>query len=136
MTTQVHCDLCKKEIPLSKSLVKEERVPLEKDGTLKEVLLTYFSCPSCGKRYVVIVDDDETLEALKAVREVLFKRLNYLRQKKPVPSKLQNRYLKLNRKLDYKRRELSKSIEGSFYQTEDGKEQLDYRYHARESMEI
>lgn len=137
MNSKLTCDICKREFQLTKECVKEENVLVESPNwdNPYPVKMTFLQCPLCGKRYIVVLDDQETLEIFSKLRECMSKRLKFLKGGKEVPKKLELKYRKVNKKLDFKRSELSKRVYGSFYQTEDGKEQLDYRYHARSSMD-
>ena len=131
------CDLCKRQFNVTKDSLREETVVLHKvlgEGieTAHEVKLTFLSCPSCGKNYPVIMDDETTLPLLAELRETLGRRMKFARKGNPIPSKLEEKYKKLNRKLDFKRHQLAEKFAESFYQLEDGTtQQLDYRYHAR-----
>ena len=59
------------------------------------------------------------------------RRMRFYGKQKPVPQKLQEKYNKLNKKLDFKRRQLAEKFNGALYQSEGDTIQLDYRYHAR-----
>ena len=133
MNTKVTCDICKKEFQLLKSYVKEQRVTLENDKRAyhKDVILTFLMCPHCGKEYPVVMDDEETLGIVGKVKELFSKRMSYVTKQKPIPDKLDQKYYAAKRKLTFKRHELAEKFSGSFYQSEDGKQQLDYRYHER-----
>ena len=126
----VKCDICHREVTLTKDLLEEKAVVLEKDGVdPHEVVLTVFTCPMCGKSYPVLMDDDETSAILNELKTVVQKQ--YKAQAKGMPPKLKTlrKQQSLKSKLNFKRQQLAKKFVGSFYQTEDGKEQLDYHYH-------
>ena len=125
------CDLCHHQFQVSRDTLKEESVTLEKDGLSHDVVLTYLYCPNCGKRYPIIMDDAETLPILRELRNCMVRRMKFYRKQKPVPQKLQEKYTKLNRKLDFKRCKLAEKFNGALYQSEGDTIQLDYRYHAR-----
>lgn len=129
----IKCDLCHREFPLTRDILKEEQVTLYQEGLEPhEVRLTYLLCPLCGKRYPVIMDDATTLPLLDKLRG-LMSRLGKQVEKgfQPNPS-LEKKRKELNRKLDFKRQKLAEKYNGSFYQLENGlMQQLDYRYHAR-----
>jgi uncharacterized protein YbaR (Trm112 family) len=127
----VLCDICRKRFQLSRNNLKEETVTLEKGGQTHEVRLTYLYCPHCGKHYPVIMDDEKTLPILNSLKEMMIRRIKFKSRGKSVPEKLEQKYNRLNQKLDFKRQELAEKFNGSFYQTEEGKERLEYRYHAR-----
>lgn len=126
------CNICRRDFLVSPENLIEEWVTLQKEGEQdKEVLLTYLCCPHCGKRYPVIMDDSETLPILQKLRECVAKRIKYTSLKKTIPQKLQDRYEKLNQKLDFKRQRLAEKFDGALYQSEGDTIQLDYRYHTR-----
>lgn len=125
------CDLCHQQFQVSRDTLKEENVTLEKDGLAHDVVLTYLYCPNCGKRYPVIMDNAETLHLLHELKDCMVRRMRFYGNQKPVPQKLQEKYTKLNRKLDFKRHKLAEKFNGALYQSEGDTIQLDYRYHAR-----
>lgn len=127
----VVCDLCQHQFQVSQDTLKEENVTLEKDGLAHDVVLTYLYCPNCGKRYPVIMDNSETLPILHELRDCMMRRMRFYRNQKPVPQKIQEKYTKLNRKLDFRRQQLAEKFNGALYQSEGDTIQLDYRYHAR-----
>ena len=129
----VKCDLCDREFRLNKDVLKEEQVTLQKEGMKPhDVTATFLTCPICGKRYPVIVDDETTLPLLEKLQKVLLKQVKQTKRGfKPSPELAKKRQ-QLNWKLDFKRQKLAEKYNESFYQLEDGTlEQLDYRYHAR-----
>ena len=125
------CDLCHHQFQVSRDTLKEENVTLEKDSLAHDVVLTYLCCPSCGKRYPVVMDNAETLSLLRELKDCMVRRMKFYGKQKPVPQKLQEKYTKLNRKLDFKRHKLAEKFNGALYQFEGDTIQLDYRYHAR-----
>lgn len=129
----IKCDLCDREFRLTKDVLKEEQVTLQKeDMKPHEVTLTSLTCPFCGKRYPVIVDDETTLPLLKKLQTVLGKQVKQAKKGYNPSPELDRKRQQLNWKLDFKRQKLAEKYNGSFYQLEDGiMEQLDYRYHAR-----
>lgn len=129
----VKCDLCGREFRLTKDVLKEEQVTLQKEGMKPhDVTATFLTCPICGKRYPVIVDDETTLPLLEKLRAVMVKQAKLQKAGKPKSAVLERKRKDLNWKLDFKRQQLAEKYNESFYQLEDGTlEQLDYRYHAR-----
>ncbi len=128
----VICDICHRGFVLTKNLLKEKSITLEKEGLEPtEVTLTVLTCPHCGKHSTVIMDDKETLAIVRDLQEAMAKRLKFLKANKPVPVKLEEKTKKLQRKLDFKRQILANEYNGSFYQVEDGKEQLEFCYHVQ-----
>lgn len=128
----ITCDICHRDFPITKDFLEEKRAVLEKEGLdPTEVALTVLTCPLCGKTYPVIVDDPETVKIRLELESLLRRRLKYVQEHRPVPFRLAAKIGKLNGKLDFKRQSLAKKYNGSFYQTDEGKQQLDYRYHVR-----
>lgn len=133
VNNRIYCNICGAEFAVTKDTLTENEVTLVKEGSMvqKPVTLTWLQCPHCGKRYVCLMDDAETLAVVRDLREAMAKRLKFLKANKPVPAKLEEKTKRLQRKLDFKRQNLADEYDGSFYQTEDGKEQLDYKIHHR-----
>lgn len=129
----IKCDLCQREFRLNKDVLREVQVTLMKAGLEPhEVTATFLTCPACGKQYPVIVDDETTLPLLAKLRVFLGKQVKQAQKGFKLSPEQERKRKELNRKLDFKRQELAKKYNGSFYQLEDGiMEQLDYRYHAR-----
>lgn len=132
---KVVCDLCGYKFKLTPGVLKEEEVVLTKQkGALiltRPAVITYLICPSCGKRYPVIVDDSQTLPILEELKETLQRRMKYSRRGAVIPKKLETKYQRLNKKLDFKRQQLAEEFSGAVYQSDGNTIQLDYRYHAR-----
>lgn len=133
VNNRIYCNICGAEFAVTKDTLTENEVTLIKDGIpeQKQVTLTWLECPHCGKRYVCLMDDTETLAILKDLRAAKAKALKFLKANKPVPERLGAKTIKLQQKLNFKRQNLADEYNGSFYQTEDGKEQLDYKIHHR-----
>ena len=126
----VTCDICHRDFALTKDFLEEKKVVLEKEGLEPtEVVLTVLTCPNCGKYYTVIVDDEETAGIVAELREIVAKEYKARSKGKEPTQKLIRKHHTLRRKLSFKRQNLAEKFNGSFYQTEDGKEQLDYHYH-------
>lgn len=132
---KISCNICHAEFVLQSRHLHDEEVTLLKDfygiSIAHKVMLTYLECPHCGKRYIVIMDDESTLPTLTALREVTEKCYKHASKHRDLPQKLVDKRIKLNRKLDNKRRELSEKFRGSHYQLGDCDEQLDYCYRAQ-----
>lgn len=133
VNNKVYCDICGAEFAVTPYTLTENETALFREGSpeKKPVTLTWLQCPHCGKRYVCLMDDEETVELAKDLRTAMAKRLKFLKANKPVPERLEEKTKQIQRKLDFKRQKLADEYTGSFYQTEDGKEQLDYKIHHR-----
>lgn len=127
------CDLCHREVPVTPSCLETKFLALETSeaGGVTNTEVTLFTCPSCGKSYAVVVDTEETKALLTTLKGMYLKRTAYSGKGKTPPKKLEMKIHQLNNKLDFQRHKLAKEFDGAFYQTDAGKEQLDYRYHVR-----
>lgn len=127
----IKCDLCKGEFHLSRDNVKEVQVTLNKEGLEPhEVTMTFLECPLCGKRYIVILDDEKTLVLASKLRDIVVKQRRLARLGKPSAT-LEKKYKDAEWKLGFNRQKLAEKYFGSTYQLEGVLEQLDYRYRAR-----
>lgn len=128
---RIICDICSGEFSLERSHLVEEEVTLTKGELKRWVKMTSLTCPLCGKRYPVIIDDSESLATLEQLRELMKKRVRYSQKGTSIPKKLEQKYQKVSRKLNVQRYDIADTFNGSFYQIGDLKEQLDYRYRVR-----
>lgn len=126
-----YCNLCGAKFKVSKELLREENVRLDKDGLIHDVVLTFIQCPVCGKHYPVIMDDYTTLPILQELQECMMKRVKCYEQRQAIPIRMSEKYNRLKRKLDFKRQQLAEKFDGAIYQLDGDIIQLDYRYHAR-----
>lgn len=127
----IKCDLCKGEFHLARNHVKEVQVTLNKEGFAPhDVTLTFLECPICGKRYIVIMDDEKTSALATKLRTIAAKQQKLTRLGKP-SANLEKKYKDAEWKLGFNRQKLAEKYFGSTYQLEGVLEQLDYRYRAR-----
>lgn len=109
---EIECDDCKQVWLLQYTDVKEEW--LEAKG--KQILVTYFTCPRCGKVYVICIDDSLSLR-VKNLLGVNLKRINKLQSKGKNPTEKQLVKVEKQRKELIKLRTLLKQqYDGLFYQ--------------------
>lgn len=127
----IKCDLCKGEFRLARDHVKEVQVTLNKEGFAPhDVTLTFLECPICGKRYIVVMDDEKTAALAEKLRAVAVKQQKLIKAGKP-SSHLEKKYKDAQWKLGFSRQKLAEKYFGSTYQLEGVLEQLDYRYQTR-----
>lgn len=129
--THIKCDLCKGTFNLTRDLIKEIPVTLEKEGFAPhDVILTFLECPICGKRYIVTMDDAKTQALAEKLGGITLKQYKAAKLGKP-SAKLEEKYRDAKWKLGFNRQKLAEKYYGSFYQLEGTTEQLDYRYRTR-----
>lgn len=128
---ETKCDICKRWFTITNGMLHTETVTVINKTGEHRLQVTEATCPLCGKTYPVVIDDAETIKLKLSVEELLRKQLKYIQNNRPAPMRLLAKIDHLNWKLDFKRQNLAKKYNGSFYQTDEGKQQLDYRYHVR-----
>lgn len=127
----IKCDLCHVEFRLERHHLKEVQVTLSKEGFAPhEATLTFLECPRCGKRYIVVMDDEKTLALAEKLRSIAVKQYKLVKMGKPSAA-LEDKYKAANWKLNFTRQKLAEKYFGSTYQLEGVLEQLDYRHQAR-----
>ena len=130
LNTRVVCQICHQPFSVTRNDLEEKTVVLQKEGLLPCVAtLTIVHCPRCGKQYVVSADTVEIKDLVQQLTELHAKRARLQQKGFKVHPKLDQNYAQLERKINFKRKQVAGEYTGSFYQTEDGKEQLDYHYH-------
>lgn len=91
-----------------------------KDG--RSIFITYYDCPKCDRRHYVQIDDVQSIKIKKEVsmlfRKLSKKRLNY----EDIPKKQNEKFKKLNEKLENYRFELKKEFNGQIIINDNGKE--------------
>lgn len=128
---KIRCDICNREFDLSPSYIDEKDLVVEKNLAEIPVTVTFLTCPHCNKQYPVIVDNEESKRLLEEQTQLYKKQLMFRKFKKSIPKKLADKYSKTVTALRSERHKIQEDLDGSFYQTDEGKEQLDYRYHVR-----
>lgn len=127
----IKCDLCHGEFRLERHHLKEVQVTLNKEGFAPhEATLTFLECPKCGKRYIVVLDDEKTLTLAEKLRSIATKQFKLVKMGKP-SAELEKKYKNAEWKLGFARQKLAEKYYGSLYQLGDTLEQLDYRYRTR-----
>lgn len=127
----IKCDLCHGEFRLERHHLKEVQVTLNKEGfAAHEATLTFLECPKCGKRYIVVLDDEKTLALAEKLRSIATKQFKLAKMGKP-SAELEKKYKNAEWKLGFARQKLAEKYYGSLYQLGDTLEQLDYRYRTR-----
>lgn len=91
-----------------------------KDG--RSIFVTYYDCPKCDRRHYVQVDDTHSNQMKKETsamfRKLSKKRINF----KDIPKNQNEKFKKLNKKLEDYRFELKKELNNQVIIAEDGSE--------------
>ncbi len=113
MSLLVECEDCKHKFEIS-SGESAGQVNHKKEFNIngKSIFLTYYDCPSCGRRHYVQIDDATSLNKLKEVR-AMFVKLSVARTKgKEIPQKQLVKFKKARQHLSDYRMKLMKEYTG------------------------
>ena len=114
------CETCKERFRVGEDAVKVNYDVHHKTKDGRSMWLTYYDCPWCGRRHYVQIDDTRSRqikkETLLVFRKLSKKRLNY----EDIPKSQNERFQKLNKKLEEYRLELKKELNGSEFITDEG----------------
>lgn len=109
----VTCNNCKEKINFTSDsdfeLIKH-KVEFEVEG--QSIFLTYFDCPSCGRRHFVQVDDEKSIKELEEVFKQYFKFAGAKRKNKKFPKKQLHKYEASRKHLERYRENLKKQFAG------------------------
>lgn len=114
------CEKCGNRFYLGRNGIEiKHEVPFKtKDG--RSIYITYYDCPKCGRRHYVQIDDVHSnkmkKETLFMFRKLSKKRLDY----KDIPVRQNEKFKKLNKKLEDYRLELKKELNGCMVIAQDG----------------
>lgn len=102
----VECEDCKQKFDVSSDKTITHKREFKVNG--KSIFLTYYDCPSCGRRHFVQIDDVKSLIKLESV-EKMFIKLSVARQKdKPISEKQRDKFKKTRKDLSDYRMKLMK----------------------------
>lgn len=113
MSLLVECEDCKNKFQIS-SGESTSQVNHKKEFNVngKSIFLTYYDCPSCGRRHYVQIDDVTSLNKLKEVQKMFIK-LSVAKSKgKEIPQKQLVKFKKARQHLSDYRMKLMKEYTG------------------------
>lgn len=113
------CSICKKEFSALPGDFHKETAVFDDGETL---VITWATCPNCGLEYVVALDNDSTETLQSEVCNLAAKAFKHERRYNKAPTKLLDKYHKLDHKLDKMRDDLIDKYNLSFYLSADTKE--------------
>lgn len=104
----VECENCKHRFDIS----TDGTVTHKKEFKIndKSIFLTYYDCPSCGRRHYVQIDDSTSISKMKKVNEMFIKMSVAKRKGKAIPEKQQEKFKKARQHLSDYRIELMKEF--------------------------
>ena len=113
MSLLVECEDCKNKFQISSSeSISQVNHKKEFNVNGKSIFLTYYDCPSCGRRHYVQIDDATSLGKLREVK-TMFVKLSVAKNKgKEIPQKQLVKFKKARQYLSDYRMKLMKEYTG------------------------
>ena len=118
LKTMIKCQKCNEALSISGENIKKDKATFKDGNSISLVDLTYFECPSCGKRHFVQIDNAETKGLLLEVVRV-FAKLSKMRKQGKSIKKKSGKYKKANGDLDKARNKLMKEYSGKTVHLEE-----------------
>lgn len=125
-TLLVECENCKQKLQIGEQNAVTHKRKLVVEGEV--IYLTYYDCPSCGRRHFVQIDNDKTLQQLNDVTS-RFKSLSVKRIKDQQISRKQSaRFEKARKHLANNRIELMKKYTGKLVHDNETDSDFELRF--------
>lgn len=107
------CEDCKERFPITQDEAPNS-LNHKKEFTVngKSIFLTYYDCPSCGRRHFVQIDDATSLYELSEVRKMFIKLSIMMREGEEIPRKQSAKFKKARQHLSDYRMKLMKEYTG------------------------
>lgn len=113
MSLLVECEDCKQRFEISTAEAASHLNHKKKFNVNgKSIFLTYYDCPSCGRRHYVQIDDATSLNKLKEVQRMFIKLSVAKTQGKEIPQKQSAKFKKARQHLSDYRMNLMKEYTG------------------------
>ena len=113
LSLMVECEGCGMKFHISSSITNGHvRHKKEYKVNGRSIFLTYYDCPSCGRRHFVQIDDKRTLEILEVDRRMFTKLAAKRAKDKPISKSQLDKYGKQTKHLRNCRMELMKEFTG------------------------
>ena len=123
------CENCKKQFDITshnenKSITHKREYKV--NG--RSIYLTYYDCPSCGRRHFVQIDDKQTLELLKSNRKLFCKLSKKRINDVDIPKKQSDKYKKQTTHLRERRNILMRDFTGVMLHDDDTDKDFELRF--------
>lgn len=115
MSFMVECEDCKHKFQISNNINHKKEFKV--NG--KSIFLTYYDCPSCGRRHCVQIDDATSIAKLKDVTNQFFKLSILKKRGEEIPKKQLAKFNKARQILSDYRMNLMKEYTGKLVHNDD-----------------
>lgn len=97
----VECEDCKKKFDISSDEAVNHKKEFKVNG--KSIFLTYYDCPSCGRRHFVQIDDNVSLNKFNKTKKMFVEMAVAKHKGKKISEKQQEKFKKARQNLsDYR----------------------------------
>ena len=125
MSFMAECENCKHRFKISSVNVSHKK---EFTVNGKSIFLTYYDCPSCGRRHFVQIDDMTSLNKLEEVRRMFIK-LSIMKHKgKEISEKQSAKFKKARQHLSDYRMKLMKEYTGKLIRNNETESDFELRF--------
>ncbi len=118
---KIECKECNGFFNGKEVIIQNEMIKIKE----KDFTLYYYLCPLCGKKYQVMIDNEETILLSKELESIKEKLVKAKKHNKFPKEKQIEKFYKIRKRLKSKRDVLNNRYNMSFYQIGDVKEQLE-----------
>lgn len=113
MSLLVECEDCKEKFRIASGNAVNAVTHKKKFNVNgQSIYLTYYDCPKCGRRHLVQIDSNYTLDILKSVTKQFAKLSAMKRQGKHIPQKQSDKFKRARQHLAESRTNLMKKYTG------------------------
>ena len=125
MSFMAECENCKHRFKISSVNVSHKK---EFTVNGKSIFLTYYDCPSCGRRHFVQIDDMTSLNKLEEVRRMFIK-LSIMKHKgKEISEKQSAKFKKARQHLSDYRMKLMEEYTGKLIRNNETESDFELRF--------
>ena len=123
------CESCKQKFPVSQDKTPNSLThKKEYKSNGQSIFLTYYDCPSCGRRHYVQIDDTSSLQELTRITTE-FRALMVKRQKgKTISKKQSDKFKKARQHLSVYRTNLMKQFTGALVHDNETDSDFELRF--------
>lgn len=125
MSFMAECENCKHRFEISSVNVNHKK---EFTVNGKSIFLTYYDCPSCGRRHFVQIDDMTSLHKLEEVQRMFIKLSIMKRKGKEISEKQSAKFKKARQHLSDYRMKLMKEYTGKLIRNNETESDFELRF--------
>lgn len=113
LAMMVECEGCQHKFGISSGESSEITHKKEYSVNGRSIFLTYYDCPNCGRRHVVQIDDQKSLQMLRENQKTFVRLAKKRSDDRPIAQKQSDKYKKQRHNLLEYRTSLMKEFTGT-----------------------